>query len=238
MIAFSLTTNQYLRSNLKDLLIKSISLHPLIHCLHVIFPRLIAHDPRHHFFSIWDLSIKYLFNIQLRSSQSRGIITWRITWYSFVHTKYPFDQSSPFIILLDWPFYKDISIYKKLKQKACSILKNKAKGWYTSQKVPFVFINNKKNVKQRLKIKRLYYCTKWQEKMLSSCKKETYHPIKSQNSPRKLSCPISRAKYKDYNWNTYILYSIFCQYNANIDISIMFIVSFLLWYYSIPISYY
>ena len=34
---------------------------------------------------------------------------WRITWYSFVYTEHLFDQTGPFIILLDWPFYNSKS---------------------------------------------------------------------------------------------------------------------------------
>ena len=56
-----------------------------------------------------DLSIKHLFNFQLKFSQSHGIITWRITWYFFVYAEHPFDQPSPFIILLGWPFYNSKS---------------------------------------------------------------------------------------------------------------------------------
>ena len=110
MIAFSLITNRYLRSDFEDLLIKNISLYLLAHCPHVILPCLrLARDFHQQFSTSGDLLIKHLFDFQLKSFQSRGIITWRITWYSFVHVKHPFDQPSLFIILLGWPFYNSKS---------------------------------------------------------------------------------------------------------------------------------
>ena len=109
-IAFSLTTNQYLHFDFENLSIKSIFLHPFIHCPYMIFLCLrVTRDLHQQFPSSWNLLIKHLFDFQLRSFQSRSIIMWRITWYSCVHVEYPFDQPSSFIILLGWAFYNSKS---------------------------------------------------------------------------------------------------------------------------------
>ena len=106
LIAFSFATNRYLRSYFDDLSIKSISFYLSAYCPHVILPCLrLSCDFHQQFPTSGDLLIKHFFNFQLRSSQSRGIITWRITCYFSIHAEYPFGQSSPFIFLLGWPFY-------------------------------------------------------------------------------------------------------------------------------------